>query len=376
MPAPNANRPTRSWLVFRNTTLAILIGVFAIGWTTGPGDDLVYPVNMTLADDRLFVSDRYNGVHVFDVADAEAPYRSLHIPLNGNRGTAVRGDIMYANDYKSLLVVRVKDDGYEVINEIELSGAPFSPQPFVMGGVESESRFGCACSTNNLSPERAPSSGGTGSSFATFAVAGDYLYYLDYSSLVTLDISVPEEPKELKRTSIGWTVETLYPAGDLLFVGGTNGMYIFDRRDPAAPQEVGRVEHFRACDPVVVSGGVAYVTLRGGTNCGMSNDVLLCVSVEDPSNPLVIAEKELTTPYGLTVRDPFLYVSNGYEGFELLDIARPTEPSVVASWREWATKDFIWDDNVLYVLGFEDLRIFDTSKPDNPVLLAIVKATS
>jgi hypothetical protein len=353
--------------------LTILIAPLAIGWrSTSP---LVYPVNMTLAGERLFVSDRYNGVHVFNVEDPAAPQEAFVIPLGGNRGTAVKGDILYANDYGRLLVFRLSENTYELLKEIKPAYPSYGEEPpWLEGPLDVRERgYGCICDNIRDAKMAPASSGGTGSSYATFAVIEDYLYYIDYTSIVTLDISEPDDPKERSRVHIGWEIETIHPAGNLLFVGGTRGMYIFDRADPSMPKEIGRVEHFQACDPVVVSGPVAYVTLRGGNACGESRDVLLCVDVEDPANPVLISEKELETPYGLAVRDPFLYVSSGINGFKLVDIAKPQEPEVIGEWSDQPTKDFIWSGDVLFVLGFDKLLIFDVSSPSSPVLLAKIE---
>jgi len=147
-------------------------------------------------------------------------------------------------------------------------------------------------------------------------------------------------------------------------------MYIFDRSDPAAPDEIGRVEHFRACDPVVVSNDVAYVTLRGGSRCGAAPDVLLCVSIHDPSRPKIIGEKPMETPYGLAIDAKHLYVSTGENGFELLDVSDPWEPARLNGWTGRPTKDFIWMNRLLYALTFDGLLIFDASNPAEPVLLS------
>jgi hypothetical protein len=330
---------------------------------------------MTLAGDRLFVSDRYTGVHVYDITDPAAPDPALTIPLAGNRGTAVKGDIVYANDYQRLLVIRIAGETYEVVKEIKPT---YEWDDRGLGGykgsVPRDNGFGCVCLNSGSVEPVATQSAGVGSSYATFAVIDDYLYYLDYTSIVTMDISKPSDPKEVSRTSVGWDIETIYPTDNLLFVGGTRGMYVFDLSDRTKPKEIGRVEHFRACDPVVVSGPVAYVTLRGGNTCGQSRDVLLCVDVENPARPVVIGEKELETPYGLVVRDPYLYVSTGHNGYKLLDVTKPDNPDVVTSWTNWPTKDFIWSGDVLFILGFDDLRIFDVSTPSEPVLLATIEA--
>jgi hypothetical protein len=357
----------RNWL--------ILVAVFAtlsVGLRNpdpAPPQGLISPISMTIQNNRLFVSDRVTGIHVFDVADPVEPFLKMTIPLRGNRGTAIKDDILYANEWGSLLAIRVDADTFEVVKTIKRDPAYIQNSGFAVqtGG------FACACASQ---PDAvlAPAGTGTGSSFATFAVIDDYLYYLDYSTLVTLDISQPADPKEISQTQIGWDVETLYPTADYLFVGGARGMYIFDRSDPAAPDEVGRVEHFRACDPVVVSGDVAYVTLRGGSRCGAAPDVLLCVSIHDPSRPIVLGEKPMKTPYGLAIDATHLYVSTGENGYELFDVSEPWEPTRLNAWDDRPTRDFVWMDRILYALTFDGLLIFDASNPREPVLLSELRS--
>lgn len=352
--------------------LAAILGLLSVGPQsprTAPPRGLVDPVNMSIKDGVLYVSDRATGVHVYDVVDPATPSHRLTIPLKYNRGTAVKDDILYANDRGSLLAIRIEGDTYEVVNTIYHE--PSEPLNDVVIDRRRDSGFYCACMTADevVAPQSSPS---TGSSFATFAVIDDYLYYVDHSTLVTADISQADDPKPISRTLIGWGVETLYPTQAYLFVGGQRGMYIFNRSDPAAPRLVGKMEHFRACDPVVVSGSIAYVTLRGGNRCGQTRDVLLCVDIEDPTAPELLSEKPMDTPYGLSFDDHWLYVSTGPSGYTLLDVSAPADPSRVKSWSEWPTKDFIWESDVLYALGFDGLVIFDVSTPDDPVMLSTI----
>ncbi|UCG53198.1 MAG: hypothetical protein JSW58_06490 [Candidatus Latescibacterota bacterium] len=346
----------------------MVLVVFSVGWRvpwtiTSPG--LTEPINMTLQDTLLLVSDPSTGIHIYDIGNPLTPEFVMNIPLRGNRGTAIRDDIVYANVYGSLLVIRLKGNSYEVIktiNEVE----PIYDCVVMddRGGM-----WGCACSRQSEYSPASPSSG-VGSSYATFAVIGSFLYYLDYSSIVTMDISTPEDPTEVSRTRVDWSVETLFPTEDYLFVGGTRGMYIYDRSNPKFPVEIGRVEHFEGCDPVVVSGTVAFVTLRGGNACGETRDVLLSVNIEDPHDPVVIGEKPIKTPYGLTVDDVLLYVGKGRSGFELFNVAAPGNPSSIGAWSDWAAKDFIWRDGLLIAMGFRDVRLYDVSTPAEPILLS------
>lgn len=354
--------------------LTVLLAAFAVGWrapVASTPEGLIAPLNLTLAEQTLYVSDPYTGIHVYDVANPSAPLGVTTIALEGNYGTAVKDDILYASKGTSLVVYRRSGDTFSFVTELETE---YAYDGWNEGGgmVEEESYF-FACSCGTTDPDySAPVSDSQGSSYATFAVIDDYLYRVDHFTLVVYDISTPDQPEELTRKNFGWAIETLYPTEAFLFVGGTQGMFIFDRVDPAAPKLIGQVQHFRACDPVVVSGSVAYVTLRGGNACGATNDVLLSVSIADPSNPRIVAEKALSTPYGLAVRDPFLYVSTGANGYALLDVTRPTEPSQIGVWTGWATQDFLWSNNVLFVLGFDDLRIYDVTNPRLPVLRSTI----
>jgi hypothetical protein len=362
--------------------LTALLASFAIGWRAPAASTpagLVAPLNLTLSEGTLFVSDPFTGVHVYDVADPSAPRAVTTIALEGNRGTAVKDDILYASAGNSLLVYRRTGDTFDFLAELE---PEYDYDSWNEGGGTAEFKggdgsyyYGCTCgSTDLMTADSAPTP--QGSSYATFALIDDYLYRVDHFTLVVYDIAAADQPKEVARKYFGWAIETIYPTEQFLFVGGTQGMYIFNRSDPAAPQLIGQVQHFRACDPVVVSGDVAYVTLRGGNACGATNDVLLCVSIADPSNPRIVAEKALATPYGLAVREPFLFVSTGQSGYALLDVTRPTEPSQLAAWSAWATKDFLWSNDVLYVLGFDDLRIYDVSDPKVPVLRSTIASGS
>lgn len=351
--------------------LSILL-LFSIGWN-GSDPGLRYPLSMSIAGTRLYVSDAVAGVHVYDVSNARSPRHMLTIPLRGNRGAVAQGDVLYANDFDAIYALRVATESYEVLKTIK---QPRQEVPIMDGPPidDGGSGFACACQTNStMRPVSAPTpSGGGVSSYATFVTVDSYLYYLDHGAIVTMDISTPADPVQLSTTAVAWSAETLFPSDSHLFVGGSLGMYVFDRKDPKRPVEVGKVEHARACDPVVVSGEMAFVTLRSGAECGTTLDELMSVDISNPSSPHVVARRPTATPYGLAVTDGLLYVSNGNSGFELVDVSDPSDPVRKNVWHGMATRDFIWSGDVLYVLGTDDLKIYDVRVPENPVLLSTV----
>ncbi|HKW14908.1 MAG TPA: hypothetical protein VJS69_10525 [Candidatus Krumholzibacteria bacterium] len=354
--------------------IVLLLSSFVVGWRTTP--DLTPPdnrifmwsVSMTLAGNRLLVSDVDTGLHIFDVSNLSAPTKVMRIPLQNNMSSAVKDDIIYANSGNQLQAIRVSGDSYTVVARIGSVYPAWEGVP----SYGNESGMGCsACSQNDAvtAPTAAP--GGTGSSYATFAVVDNYLYRADsHDRLVTYDVSSPAKPKQIAQTLIGWGVESMYPTPNYLFIGGMAGMYIFDRAQPAKPVQIAKIEHTRACDPVTVSGSTAFVTLRGSGFCGGVDDELMCVSIKDPHAPEIIGTTPIPTPFGLAVQNQKLYVSNGDGGYSLLDVSDPAAPAVMQTWTGGATRDFIWSDHTLFVLSRDNVYIYDVTNPMAPMLLS------
>lgn len=326
--------------------------------------------NIYLYDTLFFVSDTYNGIHIHSVATPSSPHYKNTILLKGNSGMAVRNNVVYANSYGSILAFRLNPDfSYDTIAVIK-SGPNYDDilldKPYHGGFF---SCMMCPAATSMADME----SSGTGGSYAIFAVIDSFLYYIDGNSLVTLDISDADTLKELSKISIDWTIETLFSTRNYLYIGGRGGMYVMDRSDPAKPKKICTLRHFQAYDPVVVQDAIAYVTLRAGNWGGNARDVLLVVSVAHPKNAYIINEVSTPTPYGLTVRDTLLYVSNGHRGFTLYNVKNPKAVDSLKYWSTPETRDFIWHENILYTMGFKNVIVYDVADPKQPVELSRIQ---
>lgn len=350
---------------FKVFLVIAMASVFAVGYSPD-GGNIGYAVNMSVQDGRLFVSDVGAGVHVYDVNDPANPSLLYTIPLQGNTGNAAVGDVLFASDYTSIKAFHLGSESYVEVASIDRKqqAPPFNPPAPRSNG------FGCWCSSESEGIAR-PATSSQGSSYATFAVVGGYLYYIDSDDLVALDVSDPIKPREVGRTRVGWEVQTIYPAGEFLFMGGVVGMYIYDRTDPTKPVEVGRLVHARACDPVVVDGVTAFVTLRGAGQCGGVKDELLSIDITDPAAPKLLCETDVPTPYGLASDGGAgrLYVSKGANGFVLFDVSAPDQPKPIASW-VGETKDFIWAGSVLYSMTTGEVRVYDVTDPTDPTYVS------
>ena len=65
-----------------------------------------------------------------------------------------------------------------------------------------------------------------------FSIVNDYLYAVNNSSIKVLDISAVNDPQLQNTVGVGWNIETIYPFKNKLFIGSSNGMFIFDIIQP------------------------------------------------------------------------------------------------------------------------------------------------
>ncbi len=97
---------------------------------------------------------------------------------------------------------------------------------------------------------------------ARFLTYDDYLYTLESTyQLNTIDISNTDEPEVVHQQSLWGNIETIFISGEHMYVGAANGMHILSLDEPAAPNPISTYQHITSCDPVVVAGDRAYVTL-------------------------------------------------------------------------------------------------------------------
>lgn len=188
-----------------------------------------------------------------------------------------------------------------------------------------------ACQTDksmSVGPET-----GKGGSMARFAITGNSLYVVDNESLHLYDISTPGTPKKGSSKSLGIGIETIFPYQNNLFIGAQDGMYIFNNTDPSNPKLITKYQHVQSCDPVVVQGNYAYVTLRNGATCrngAGTTSSLDVVDLSDLAHPKMLHTQNMLTPYGLGVSGKFLFVCEGTHGLKTFDIRNPNLPVLLS----------------------------------------------
>jgi hypothetical protein len=149
---------------------------------------------------------------------------------------------------------------------------------------------------------------GEGGSLARFTARGNYLYTVIDQSLSVYEISRKDTLDQLASQTIANDIETIHTQGDYLYLGGQTGMSIYSLENPAEPTFIFTYQHIRSCDPVVVRGNRAYVTLRSGSGCGGSANNLEVIDIENPHWPQLIKSYPLTSPGGLAIDGNLLFV--------------------------------------------------------------------
>ncbi len=383
---------------------ALVLLLLSVGWENRDASPVRFG-KIYLYDQTLYVSELARGIRQLGISSPTNPENLGLIKIAGNHDTALRGTadgrrILYADSYADLIVLDVTNPAapkaLDTLRNIfgqavtmrwgddALLGRPTDMLIDDVGGFEGcwgctdngvSSASGVLGGSNTRTAMDASSAGGSGSSsgrggsMARFAVVDDYLYCVDYNQLYVFEIEDPAKPRFVNRVQIGWGVETLFPYSTYLFIGGESGMFIYSRSDPRNPKYVSMFQHARSCDPVVVEGSFAYVTLRGGTRCGTVVSALHVVGIADLFNPKIIASYPLPQPMGLDVRSKIAYVCDDSAGVVVLDATDPVRIHEVARITDKPGYDTILQNDMLIVVSEGAVSFYNVSHPDAPFLL-------
>lgn len=336
----------------------------------------------------IFVNDKYRGVHVIDNSDPSDPKKVSFIKIAGNVDISVKDDYLYADSITDLIVLDISDvNNITIVNRLEnvlrdnivwpmeadiVEDANIDYENEIIIGwktvterrliSEYEERFNRG---GDLFFETAADSNtGQGGSLARFKIVNDYLYAVDRHNINIFNIQDLENPKDLEDVYAGFDIETIFNRGQHLFLGSMRGMYIYDISSPATPTFVSEFQHGTACDPVVVDGDYAYVTLRGGNACGATESGLFIVDISDISDPTLKISYPLDDPYGLGVKDEKLFVCDGESGLKVYDKTDVEDLVTLNHFKDINTFDVIPMEESLLMVGEEVLYQYEYLEND------------
>lgn len=358
----------------------------------------------------LFINEYKEGIHIYDNSQPENPQNIGFIKIPGNVDIAVKDNLLYADNYIDLVTIDIQNPATPVFvsrtEEVFPSYGLFQDLGYLVDFQPSNQTVQLGCEdiqwqdgewgfirrettdvvfdsggplVVNSSDNGASGTTGTGGSLARFTLAQGNLYVVDEYNLNVFSLENAIQPAKVNTVNIGWGIETIFPYGDKLFIGSSEGMYIYDNSNPEAPFQLSVFQHARACDPVFVDGNLAYVTLRNGTTCQNFTNQLDVIDITNLTNPVLLKSYQMHNPHGLSVVDNTLLLCEGDQGLKLFDT---TDWSQIGN-RQLAhitgfnTFDVIAFDNprLAIVVGEDGLYQYDYSDPTQPKQLSVIPVT-
>ena len=372
---------------------------------TEENSDLKNPGKIYFKDNFIFIVEELKGIHVYDNSNPSSPVQKKFINVPGVVDISMSGFYMYADSYIDIVVLDLSD-----INNITEAGRVNDVLPYTIPahktdypvtnidqtkGVvigwelkkikeriydnnpvypiyEDMLGFSDFAKISSSSSGVGGSGIGVGGSMARFGIRGNALYILAQYNLKILNISNKINPVEAGSLYVSWNVETMFLNDKFMFLGTTTGMVIYDITDPLNPYYKSFFTHARSCDPVIVDGNNAYVTLRSGTTCGGFNNSLNVVNIEDIVLPKLVKSYLMVNPHGLGKDGNLLFICDGDAGLkiyncsDLLHIA----DHLIYTYTNINAYDVIPLGNVLVMVGDDGLYQYDYSDIGNIKLLS------
>ena len=376
-------------------------------------EDIVEPGKIYFKDNLIFINEALKGIHVIDNSNPSEPAFLAFINIPGNMDMAIKDSILFADSFIDLVALNISDlNNIREVGRVDsifpytlppLSdqnqfpvGAIDATQGIVVGWetkevemeVESQNNFRFMESWNFMAEDvmyskTANTTGGSnsmsvgvGGSMARFTISDNFLYTVDQYNLKTFDIDDLSQPLLVSDQNIGWGVETVFLYQNKLFFGTQTGMIIYSLSRPSNPEYLSRYDHFKSCDPVVVEGNYAYVTLRAGNLCGEATSQLDVIDVSDILNPKHEDSYPMQEPYGLGIDNSTLFVCDGEAGLKVYNASNPKDLVPITVFQDVNAFDVIPFNGVLMMIGKDGLYQYDYTGPENMSLLSYIAINS
>jgi hypothetical protein len=364
-----------------------------------PAKTLKEPGKIYVRGHYLFINEINKGVHIVDNSNPSSPRFLSFIDIPGNMDMAVKGNILYADNYIDLVAIDISNPlDVRLVNRVENIFPTYfgmvvndTATVFISEFTETALKQPAGSSCNGYNPgwrngwmtldggtfasasvAKPGSPAGKGGSMARFTISGNHLYTVSNSALQVLDISSTANPKKGEKIQLGWGIETIFPYNDKLFIGSTTGMHIYDNSNPTNPVHLSTYAHVNSCDPVVVEGDLAWVTLRSGNECAGFTNQLEVINISDPRKPELLKTYPMQNPHGLGIDRSTLFLCEGKYGLKVFDAQDhlKVNDNLISHFKEHDAFDVIPLGNNLLLIGQDGLYQYDYSDLKNIKLLS------
>jgi len=306
------------------------------------------PGKIYLYNDHLFVMEPMVGIHFINNSSPHNPEVFGFLPIYACSDISIKDDFLYVDSYFDILVFDITDPTVpklahridNAINFDDYTSLPGLNEGYPIGAVKETDKVVIGWEITEVTDEQflssqnfvrpgfdvmlstfettGGSSVGLGGSMARFTINDDYLYTLKANILTSFAISTDGNLSSSGNISINRDAETIFPYNNHLFMGTTTGMIIYSLSIPEAPQYISCIDHIQACDPVVVDGDRAYVTMSSGITCWGANQ-LDVINVSNYAAPSIISSYWMSNPKGLGVDGSLLFLCDGIDGLKVYD---------------------------------------------------------
>ena len=351
--------------------------------------ELSAPGKIYIYGNYLFINEVTKGIHIIDNTDPASPRFLNFINIPGNIDLAVNSNVLYADSYVDLLAFDISNPtSVNLVNRVEnvFDNQYIDQAKGLLRGYKDtiitevitseihdtrkenlvffDSAIGAASYANQ--------SYGTGGSMARFTLMNSSLYTVTTNSLKLFNVSVPKEPVFVNTINLGGGIETIFPYQNKLFIGSTTGMHIYNAIDPSNPVKLATYQHLTSCDPVIVQGKYAYVTLRSGNFCRIGTNVLDVLDIEDPTKPVLVSSFPMLNPHGLAISDNNLFICEGKNGLKAFNSSDPKTvgQKQLSFLQNISAADVIAGPKSLIVTGANGIYQYDYSNASNLRLLS------
>ena len=373
-----------------------------------PAQALKKPGKIYMMGNYIFVNEIDKGIHVIDNSNPSSPQNISFISIPGNLDIAATGNTLYADSYIDLLALDISNPlsitvlkrvenaipqryysyGYAydvnlgVVKEWQekmvtekLSSDCNTGQVYYRGGgpIMEGDVFNTSTTGGTATPTTfTKSNPGIGGSTARFTISNNTLYIVDDTKLNVYDISTASNPQKVTDKNLGWSIQTIFPYKNHLFIGSNSGVYIYDNSNPLNPTFVSEYDHITACDPVVVDDDYAYFTLSNDAPCHMGVNQLEVVDISDLAHPTLKTTMAMTNPHGIGIDNKTLFICDKGDGLKVYNVndVMQIANNQVAHFTNISTADVIPFNNRLLMIGDDGLYQYDYSNVANISLLS------
>ncbi len=363
---------------------------------SNPPQEIEHPGKIFINGKYIYLNETGKGIHIIDNSVPSLPKNVAFIAIAGNVDMAIKGNTLYADLYNDLITLDIRNPLQVVITKIIENAFPDNlyasytgdsnkvvydwkrhdttifaafnqPQQVWPGGIYYAANASMPNSNSNNSSAQPAIAG----SMARFALVNNYLYTVGNTNLNVFNISIPQQPNFDNSVNTGsWSIETIFPFKNRLFIGSQNGMYIYNINNPDQPATDGQFGHLRSCDPVIADDSFAYVTLRSGTACqGFSNELDI-LQLTNFTNPSLVKSYNLSNPHGLSKDGNLLFICDGADGLKIYNASDVNNLNLIKHFTGVETYDVIANNKNALVVARDGLYQFDYSNANEIHLLS------